>query len=188
MPVMTHNGVLPKRSRLIKPENADANVIHDGVAASQHGTTAVSGRSYNTLTESAKPLFNATNDNAQQQQLAPLKAQAVDNVVPAMNFVKVHPWEKGTHFSTTASKAHAIVSRKGGPDPKSDTPFHPDDAKVHTQPRPQHKPSSNEIAKNNLFPSFLRSGGTLGGHSDPQAGTSSGTSRWSTVKKGVVAS
>lgn len=188
MPIQTPNGILPKRSRLGKSTlSVTVSPLHDGIAASQHGTTAISDTSYNSpFTPSGKPLFNATNDNAQQIQLAPMKVESAGDVVPAMDFIKVHPWEKGTHFSTTASKQHALIARKGGPDPKSDTPSHPDDLKNHMKARPVLKASSDEIAKANFFPSFLRSGGTIGGHVDPQAGTSSGTSRWATVKKGVV--
>jgi hypothetical protein len=161
--------------------------LHNGIAASQHDTTAVDGTSYQSpFTESGKPLFNATNDNAQQVQMAPLKVESAGDVIPAMDFIKVHPWEKGTHFSTTASKQHAVIARKGGPDPRSDTPSHPDDLKVHRKARQPLKPSSNEIAKSSITGSFLRSGGTIGGHVDPQAGTSSDVSRWHTTKRGAV--
>jgi len=184
MPIQTGNGAKPKPSRLVQSRN---DVLHNGIAAAQHPITVVDGTSYNSpFTASAKPLWNATNDNAQQVQLAPLKVESAGDVVPAMDFVKVHPWEKGTHFATTKNQHH-IVKRAGGPDRKSDTPFHPDHPSVKSKPRPRLKPSSNEIAKATINNSFLRSGGTLGGHPDPQAGTSFNASRWAVTKKGVVA-
>lgn len=180
MPILNLNGTTRKPAAVIQGQ-----IFTPGLASTQHGTVAVYGRSYNApFTTSGKPLFNATDNNSTQPHLPSLKVEAPGDVVKLKTFVKVHPWEKGATFSTT-KPARPIVQRVGGPSNTADTPSNPNAPRLKMQPRPLRAGSQTPTEKTTNL-SFLRSGGTIGVHADPQAGTSSDTSRWSVAKKGAV--
>jgi hypothetical protein len=184
MPILNLNGTERKHG-IATGKTISGAIFTPGLAAIQHPVIGFRGRTYSSpFTASDKPLFNNTRTVSTQPALPPLKNQGSGKVVMTHDFVKIHPNEKGKTFSTTA-RVRPVAFRAGGPSKHTDTPANPNAPRLRFMSRPQHV--MGELApekKTNL--SFLRSGGTIGGHVDPQAGTSSGTSRWRVADKGVV--
>lgn len=181
MPIQNLNGTYRKHAKPIT-----GVLFSDGLAAHQHGVVTVAGRTYNSpFTSSDKSVFPTGRTVSTQAAIAPTKVESPGAVVPLHDFVKVHPWEKGATFSTN-KPARPIVGRVGGPSKYANTPANPNAPKLRAQPRPPRMGSQTPVVKTTNL-SFLRSGGTLGGHADPQAGTSSHVSKWAVTKNGVVA-
>lgn len=180
MPILNLNGITRKPARQIS-----GNIFRANLAARQHPTLRVTGKTYNSpFTTSSANLFPKGQTVSTQPHVAALKVEAPGKVVRLHKFVKIHPNEKGSTFSTTLPK-RPIAHPVGGPSKRADTPANPNAPKLRQQPRPVRRaPLLKPEVATNL--SFLRSGGTIGGHVDPAAGTSSGVSRWATVKKGAV--
>lgn len=180
MPIINLNGTTRKHG--IANGRTIAGQIHQpSIAAAQHGTTVVYGKSYSSpFTTSSASLFNASNNNSTQPHLSALKVESPGKVVPVSVVVKIHPNEKGTFFSTTKGPK-PVYGRTGGPSPHHDTASSPNTSTLKATPRPVRRPQLTSPEKKTHL-SFLRSGGTLGGHQN----TSSNTSRWHTIKKGVV--
>ena len=184
MPIQNLNGTTRKHG-ISAGKTIKGSIFGANLAKAQHDTTIVYGKSYNSpFTHSSASLFPKGQTVSTQPHVQALKHEQPGSIVSAGDFVKVHPWEKGTTFSTKVPE-HAIYARTGGPSPYADTPANPNSRTELKQPPPRLKPvkGKNET-KTNM--SFLRSGGTLGGNADPQAGTSSDRSRWHVTKKGAV--
>lgn len=178
---MNLNGVSRKPAKPIV-----GRIFASGVAAAQHSTLNVAGRTYNSpFTESSANLFPKGRTVSTQPHVMALKVETPGNVVPLHKFVKIHPNEKGKTFSTTLPQ-RPVVQRAGGPSKQADTPANPNAPKLKQQPRPL-RPIPVLKPETQLHLSFLRSGGTIGVHANPDAGTSSHVSRWSVTKKGAVA-
>jgi hypothetical protein len=180
MGVIALNGVSPKYAKPIV-----GTIFGAGLAASQHGLTRIGGTSYaSPLTASDKSVHPSGQTNATQPHLTALKQQEPGQIVKLHDRVAVAPHEKGSHFATT-HPGRPIASRTMGPSPHKDTAHSPNAPSLKHQAPPSRHPYAPPPSNHTLL-SFLRSGGTIGAHTDPQAGTSSGTSRWATVKKGAV--
>jgi hypothetical protein len=185
MPILNLNGTNRKHG-IATGHTIKGSIFGPGLASRQHAVIGFHGKTYNSpFTSSSKSVFPTGQTVSTQPHVAATKVESPGDVVPVKDFVKVHPWEKGSHFSTT-KPVRAIVERTGGPSPQADTPANPNAPAPLRQPRPKRPISQPPVVKSTNL-SFLRSGGTLGGHVDPQAGVSSDVSRWLTVKKGVVA-
>lgn len=185
MPILNLNGTNRKHG-IANGRTIPGAIFGAGLAARQHPVIGFHGRTYNSpFTSSAKSVFPTGRTTATQPALPATKVESPGKVVPIADFVRVHPWEKGSHFADIAP-VRAIIGRVGGPSKHADTPANPNASNVKRQSRPVRTGSLKPVEKQSHL-SFLRSGGTLGGHADPSAGTSDTVSRWHTVKKGVVA-
>lgn len=184
MPITILHGVNPKPSRLVKSDKPLRGT--DPVAKiqmSQHPTLNVIGKTYNSpFTESSKNLFPVGVSTATQAKLPAIQSEGSATPVATAHFVKVQPFEKGSHFSTTKAP-RPIVYRAGGPAKTHDTattPNHP--ALKHSQ-KPTLKPFQT-VAHRTFQPSFLQTGGTLSGHAT--AATNHSTPRWNVTKRGAA--
>jgi hypothetical protein len=184
VPILNLNGVNRKHG-LADGRTIKGSIFGVGLADTQHKTLTVIGKTYNSpFTQSSANLFPRGRTLATQPQMQAVKVETPGKVVSVKKVVRVPPWEKGSHFSTTQNRV-TIARRAGGPSKEHDTATTPNDHKLRVQSRPKRSPMQ-DTSNNKSTLSFLRSGGTIGGHVDPQAGTSSGTSRWSVVKRGAV--
>lgn len=182
MSILNLNGTERKHG-IATGQTIKGRILAPGLASRQHGTVGFVGRTYNAqFTASGKTVNNTGRTTATQPYLPALKVESPGQVVPLHEFIKVHPHEKGSHFVTNLTPK-AIVRRAGGPSKHADTAANPNTP--NRVPRPKRTGTLLQVEKQSHL-SFLRSGGTMGGHSDPQAGTSSGVSRWATIKKGAV--
>jgi hypothetical protein len=180
MGVIALNGVSPKMARPIAGQ-----IFESELAATQHDTTTVGGTSYAApLTSSGKSVFPEGRTMSTQPHLAALAMETPGHVVKVHKVVRVAPHEKGSHFSGT-HPGRPVVGRAMGPSPHADTAHSPNAPSLKQTTRPIRRPYTPPPSNHTLM-SFHRSGGTIGAHADPQAGTSSGVSRWATVKKGAV--
>lgn len=184
MPILNLNGTERKHG-ISTGKKIKGTIFGAGLASHQHSTTISNGKTYNSpFTGSSVNIFPKGQTVSTQPKVQATKMESPGVVVPVKSFVKVHPWEKGSFFSTNRS-VHAVVARAGGPSKDNDVPSNPNARASTMQPRPARKPAKGKNETITAL-SFLRSGGTLGGHADPQAGTSSDSSRWRVTKKGAV--
>jgi hypothetical protein len=184
MPILNLNGTTRKHG-IATGKTIKGTIFGAGLAKAQHDTTLAVGKSYNSpFTHSSANLFPKGQTVSTQPHVQALKHEQPGSITSVQDFVKIHPWEKGKTWSTTPP-VQSIVQRTGGPSKDADVPSNPNARYQQKQPRPALRPvkGKNETLTNL---SFVRSGGTIGGHADPQAGTSSDTSRWHTTKKGAV--
>jgi hypothetical protein len=179
MPVLNLNGTARKHG-IANGATIQGEIFQPGLAHAQHGTTRVSGTSYNSpFTKSSGSVFGPNQNNSTQPALPAVKVESPGKVVPVNDVVKVHPNEKGSFFSTNTA-ARPVNFRSGGPSSSANTAANPNNPAIHRKPRPVRKPPMLAPEKETHL-SYLRSGGTLG----PHANSSSTTSRWHTVSKGV---
>lgn len=174
MSIVNPNGTERKPAKPIV-----GRIFAPGLASVQHGTPTFVGRTYNSpFTVSSRGLFGPANNVSTQAQIPATKVESPGVVVLLNYFVKVHPNEKGSTFSTNV-KPQPVVKRTGGPSKHADVPTNPN--KKIVRPRPYRSPSVS-MERHPSNPSFFHSNATLGTH----ANQDKSTPRWAhTVRTAV---